>query len=109
MTESPRNVRISPHTAAGACRSRRELKTPMDHSSHGWLPSDRAPRLRRVADLVELQAEASLNPDRARRLARDMRIRAAAIELGAFAGDGVAALLAELAELQALPVGAIAA
>lgn len=60
---------------------------PLDRSSHGWSPPDRAPRLRRAADLLMLRAETSSNPARARRLARDMRIRAAKLELGAHDTD----------------------
>lgn len=43
---------------------------------------DRAPRLRRIADLLDLQADTSPFPARARRLARDMRVRATELECG---------------------------
>jgi hypothetical protein len=45
------------------------------------LPSDRAPQLRRWADQLMQLAGNSEFPDRVRRLARDMRIRAAELEL----------------------------
>lgn len=47
------------------------------------LQPERAPRLRRVAELVERGAGEAAFPERARRLARDMRVRATELELGA--------------------------
>jgi hypothetical protein len=46
------------------------------------LSPDRAPRLRRIAQLVDQNAERSFDPGRARKLACEMRLRAAAIESG---------------------------
>ena len=63
------------------CRSRQALTIAHTRSSHRDV-SDRAPRLRRIAELVELQADNAKHPDRARRVARDMRLRAAALEVG---------------------------
>lgn len=46
------------------------------------LEFERAPRLRRLAALVDEQAHRAIDPARARKLARDMRLRAAELELG---------------------------
>lgn len=50
-------------------------------TSQGLAP-DRAPRLRRLAARIDEQADFAAFPSRARRLARDMRIRATELELG---------------------------
>jgi hypothetical protein len=57
-------------------------------SSQG-LRLDRAPRLRRIADLIDQQADRARFPARARRLARDMRVRATELELGGYDLDPV--------------------
>jgi hypothetical protein len=46
------------------------------------LQPDRAPRLRRLAEVVDQNAAEAANPLRARRLAREMRLRATLLELG---------------------------
>ncbi|MGP0051270.1 MAG: hypothetical protein ACLPZR_20830 [Solirubrobacteraceae bacterium] len=46
------------------------------------VPTAKAVRLRRVAELVEDQAEKSKSPDKARELARSMRLRASELESG---------------------------
>lgn len=43
---------------------------------------ERPARLRRIAELIDEQAEASTSPAQARELARDMRVRAAELEAG---------------------------
>lgn len=55
--------------------------------SHGWAPPDRAPGLRRAADLIEQRAGQCAVPQRALRLARDLRLRATEIELANYAPD----------------------
>lgn len=84
MPEIAATVLPSPENAAYARRGRRPLKSLPDRSSHGWASSDRAPRLRRVASMLEalVKAKKCDRPERALRLARDMRLRAAKIELG---------------------------
>ena len=87
MPETGRNVRETSENGADARRGRQRLKRPMDLSSQGWAPTDRAPRLRRAAGLLESRADASSDPEKARRLARDMRLRAVKLELGSYADD----------------------
>ena len=62
-------------------------------SSRGWSAPDRAPGLRRAAELVERAARLDDDPVnvlRLKRLARDMRMRAQAIELDGELRDGLA-------------------
>lgn len=99
MTETPRHVRESPENPSDARRGRQGLKTPMDPSSQGWTPPDRAPRLRRAADVLMMRARLSEDPAKVRRLARDMRLRAAAIELGAYDLDDFEQYVAEFRSL----------
>lgn len=75
-----------------------------DRSSHGWTPAERAPQLRRTADWLEQQAKNTEFPDRARRLAREMRMRATAIELGAYAEDDYEASLQQFRAASKPPV-----
>lgn len=58
----------------------------------GWSPPHRAPRLRRAAELIELSAPSSPFPARALRVARDMRLRATALELAGEVEDLDAAI-----------------
>lgn len=84
MTDLGLDVLSSPENAAHARRGRHVLNKPPDRPSHGWSPSDRAPRLRRRADFIESLVRLGRVADRekALRLARDMRIRAQQIESG---------------------------
>ncbi len=77
MTKPPRQPADTPQNDAHPGR-RERLNVSNDR---GWCPSDRAPRLRRAAALLTLAAARAENPDRVRRLARDMRIRAAELDL----------------------------
>lgn len=60
------------------------------------LRPERAPRLRRIAGLIDDQAHLACFPDRARRLARDMRVRATELELGTDDADDVDGYTAEI-------------
>jgi hypothetical protein len=64
------------------------------------LMSDRAPRLRRLAERVESQAPGSSSPAKAMRLAREMRLRASELETGLVLSDEYETfrLLAELVD-----------
>jgi len=73
--------RIRLATAAGA-RGRPTIRT-----SDGWIRPDRAPALRRAADLLATHIEQATSPNRASRLVREMRIRAAELELAEGALD----------------------
>lgn len=86
-------VRASPDNPAQRAAVRQPLKTRQDRSSHGWAPTDRAPRLRRAAVALELQARGSANPVAVRALARKMRARAQLIDLRGYDDDALAAAL----------------
>jgi hypothetical protein len=53
-----------------------------DIQSSPGLELSRAPRLRRIAELVESQADRAADPAKARAIARGMRLRAAELEMG---------------------------
>lgn len=92
MTTIGPDIRRSPLNAA----RRAAVATPENmaaRSSRGWSSPARAPGLRRAADLIEASAATCLHPARALRLARDMRIRAQAVELEWVDGDELATAL----------------
>lgn len=64
------------------------------------LQPERAPRLRRLAEMVECSAPEAADPGRARSLAREMRMRATMLELGpeATIDEEVAELAAHMLE-----------
>ena len=86
MTPDGPDVHPSPQNPAGRAAVARPGKRAA-RSSRGWSAPDRAPGLRRAAELVEIKAKRTgdaVQRLRLERLARDLRIRAADIEL---AGD----------------------
>lgn len=78
---APSGAQRTMKMAETLCRSRQALTMAHTRSSHRDV-TGRAPRLRRIAEIVEQQADTARFPDRARRVARDMRLRAAELELG---------------------------
>jgi hypothetical protein len=93
MTTIGPDIRRSPQTAL----RRAAVASPENmaaRSSHGWSSPSRAPGLRRAAALIDASASKCTNPARARRLARDLRIRAAGVELERVEGDELAIAIA---------------
>lgn len=81
MTKPPRQPAETPQNAAHLAAAASRLNVGNDRCSRGWCAPDRAPRLRRAAAMLTLAAARAENPDRVRRLARDMRIRATELDL----------------------------
>lgn len=73
---------------------------------HEQLSFDRAPRLRRHAQMLEDRAERSTDPAKARAIARQMRVRAAELEAGDAEYERAAELIHELGEDPPRPVEA---